>query len=85
LVAMQHADMVEVGDGETRMLEDHEACDGQGCRGCGWIGQVGRWVSDKQLPKPESLNDVLARGAARERKLQDQAGSSRRFGRRHPR
>ena len=56
---------------------------GEGYLACGWIGQIGRWVSDKQLPKPESLNDMLARGTAKGRKPQDQAPSSRRSGRRH--
>lgn len=46
LKKMQHADVVEVGQGETRMLEDHEECGGEGCRQCGWSGQVSRGIAD---------------------------------------
>ncbi|MGO9008835.1 MAG: hypothetical protein ACLQPN_01935 [Bryobacteraceae bacterium] len=50
LVAMQQVQIREVGTGSTRMLEDHEACEGRACRACGWMGQIGRWVTDKALP-----------------------------------
>lgn len=43
---MQRADVVEIGKGSNRMLEEHEACEGQGCRTCGWVGQVSRAVED---------------------------------------
>src|ERR1035441_10535513 len=61
LVAMQHVEIIEIGNGNTRMLEDHDACDGAGCHGCGWIGQVGRWGSDRQVatgmhPVPKSVH-----------------------------
>jgi len=43
---MQRLDLVEIGRGENRMLEDHESCNGEGCRDCGWIGQISRAVKD---------------------------------------
>ncbi len=43
---MQRVDVVEIGKGQNRMMEDHEACGGEGCRECGWIGQVSRAVED---------------------------------------
>ena len=60
LVAMQHVEIIEIGNGDTRMLEEHDACDGAGCHGCGWVGQIGRWVTDRQLasgihPLPKSV------------------------------
>ena len=61
LVAMQRLEVIGIGKGDTRMLEDHDACEGQGCHECGWIGQVGRWVSDRQVasgvhPLPKSVH-----------------------------
>ncbi len=53
LVEIQRADLLEVGKvgkGKTRMMEEHDACAGRGCRACGWVGQIGRWVADKKLP-----------------------------------
>jgi hypothetical protein len=55
LVDMQHEKHLETGKGDTVMFEDHDACDGAGCKACGWIGQVKRWVKDKPLPKHEPL------------------------------
>ena len=43
---MQRADLVEIGKGPHRMLEEHDECDGEGCRGCGWIGEISRAVTD---------------------------------------
>jgi hypothetical protein len=43
---MQRVELVEVGRGPHRMLEEHEACNGEGCRPCGWIGQVSRAIED---------------------------------------
>lgn len=43
---MQRMDLVEIGRGRDRMLEDHDACDGEGCRECGWVGQVSRAIED---------------------------------------
>lgn len=43
---MQRLELVEVGRGRDRMLEEHEACDGEGCRECGWIGAVSRAIQD---------------------------------------
>lgn len=43
---MQRLDLIEVGRGPHRMLEEHEACDGEGCRECGWVGQVSRAIED---------------------------------------
>lgn len=55
LLDMQHEQIVEVGEGESRMLEDHDACHGEGCLECGWVGKVGRWISDKKIPAHEPL------------------------------
>lgn len=43
---MQRVDVVEIGRGRDRMLEEHEPCDGEGCRMCGWVGSVSRAVED---------------------------------------
>lgn len=43
---MQRVELVEVGRGRDRMLEEHEPCEGQGCRDCGWAGQVSRAIQD---------------------------------------
>lgn len=43
---MQRAEVVQVGRGPNRMLEEHEACDGEGCIECGWVGQVSRAIVD---------------------------------------
>ena len=47
LMDMQQLEPVEVGGkGSNRMMEEHESCSGEGCQGCGWIGQVSRAVND---------------------------------------
>ena len=46
LKEMQRLDLTEVGRGPNRMLEEHEECEGAGCRACGWVGQVSRAVHD---------------------------------------
>jgi hypothetical protein len=62
LVEMQRVDIVEVGKGKTRMLEDHESCAGKGCRGCGWVGQIGRWITDKKtFQNPATKSAVSSR------------------------
>jgi hypothetical protein len=43
---MQRVELVEVGRGPHRMLEEHEPCNGAGCRACGWIGSVSRAIED---------------------------------------
>lgn len=43
---MQRMDVVEIGKGQNRMLEEHDACGGEGCRICGWVGQVSRAITD---------------------------------------
>ena len=43
---MQRLDLVEIGKGQNRMLEEHEPCDGEGCHECGWAGIVSRAVDD---------------------------------------
>ena len=43
---MELAQPVEVGSGEARVLEEHEPCQGEGCRACGWIGVIVRRISD---------------------------------------
>jgi hypothetical protein len=57
---MQHADVMEVGDGQTRMLEDHEDCAGEGCHDCGWVGKIGRWITDKPVPRRETLDEFMS-------------------------
>lgn len=50
LLDMQRMEMVEVGGGVGkglhRMEEEHEVCNGEGCRECGWVGSVLRVVND---------------------------------------
>ena len=46
LVDMQQLDLVEIGRGQNRMLEEHDDCNGEGCKECGWAGQVSRAVED---------------------------------------
>lgn len=46
LMGMQHMDLIEIGQGQNRMLEEHEVCGGEGCRACGWVGSVSRAVAD---------------------------------------
>lgn len=46
LIDMQRVDLVMVGRGDVRMLEDHEACRGEGCSTCGWAGVISRGVMD---------------------------------------
>ena len=53
LVDMQRVDLVEIGRGQNRMLEEHDECDGEGCRDCGWAGQVSRAISD---PTAQAMN-----------------------------
>lgn len=65
-MAMQHVQVRETGSGTTRMMEDHDACEGKGCRGCGWVGQIGRWVTDKALPIHAPLH-LKASGGGRRR------------------
>jgi hypothetical protein len=43
---MQQLDLVEIGRGSTRMLEEHDDCEGEGCKACGWAGQVSRAIED---------------------------------------
>jgi hypothetical protein len=55
VIDMQHTELVQLGSGTTKMLEDHEDCGGVGCKDCGWAGQVARWVSDRETPTHEAL------------------------------
>jgi hypothetical protein len=43
---MQRVDLVEIGRGQNRMLEEHESCHGDGCHECGWAGEVSRAIED---------------------------------------
>jgi hypothetical protein len=43
---MRHAERVVVGVGFTRVFEEHESCNGEGCRECGWVGSICRLVTD---------------------------------------
>jgi len=62
LKKMEHAQMTEIGipyDDYDLVKEDHDLCDGKGCASCGWIGQVGRWVTDKAAPTHIPLHFTL--------------------------
>jgi hypothetical protein len=43
---MQRVDLVEIGRGTNRMMEVHDPCNGEGCRECGWAGELSRAVDD---------------------------------------
>lgn len=43
---MRYAERLVVGSGHARVFEEHEACNGAGCHGCGWIGSICRLVQD---------------------------------------
>ena len=40
LLVMRRATMMEIGKGPDSVYEEHDACDGKGCKSCGWIGEV---------------------------------------------
>lgn len=61
LEEMQWVDLLEVGKGKTKMLEEHDSCNGEGCHTCGWSGQVARWITDRPLPKHEPGPQYLRR------------------------
>jgi hypothetical protein len=46
LMDMQRADLVEIGKGQNRMMEEHDPCSGEGCKECGWVGEISRAVED---------------------------------------
>jgi len=73
LVSMQQVQVRETGSGDSRQMEDHDACEGRGCKACGWVGQVGRWVTDKELPTyaPIHLNCWGIRRRTRQQNLGD--------------
>jgi hypothetical protein len=66
VVEMQRAEMVEIGRGRSRMMEEHEACAGIGCRHCGWVGSIARWITDRDYdhpsPKPRQRMSATRRG-----------------------
>jgi len=70
---MQYFDLVEVDQQDKdkiRMLEDHDTCEGAGCHDCGWVGQIGRWVSDKAVapgahPLPQRAEGVFKQGQSK--------------------
>ena len=43
---MRRLEPFTVGQGSTKVYEEHEKCAGEGCRSCGWWGQICRLVSD---------------------------------------
>ena len=43
---MRLLEPIEVGTGEGTVSEEHEACGGEGCRACGWIGRRLRRIHD---------------------------------------
>ena len=50
LVDMRYFERIEVGEGNTSVFEEHGECAGEGCRECGWAGEIIRYVSDKVVP-----------------------------------
>lgn len=46
VVSMQRLLPLEVGEGDSSVREDHDECEGRGCKACGWSGYVLRKVSD---------------------------------------
>lgn len=51
LLDMRATDMVVIGQGNIPVYEDHDACGGQGCKECGWVGSLCRLVTDISLDK----------------------------------
>lgn len=43
---MERTDVTEVGKdrGKGFVFDEHEVCDGQGCKDCGWRGEVKQWL-----------------------------------------
>lgn len=66
---MQRVQMTEIGNGDTRIAEEHDACAGQGCRACAWVGQIQRRIKDKKMPahEPFLTNSYLRHLAGRSR------------------
>lgn len=52
---MQYFNRIVIGVGRDKVSEEHEPCLGQGCKGCGWSGEIVRRISDKPIPRHEPL------------------------------
>jgi len=46
LLDMRYAQLMSVGRGHAWQTEEHEPCLGDGCRECGWVGEVLRGIED---------------------------------------
>src|SRR5690242_2645036 len=46
LVNMRYVDHVEIGEGTATVMEEHDECKGEGCRDCGWVGNIVRRIED---------------------------------------
>jgi hypothetical protein len=44
---MRLVEMVEIGQGPAKVIEEHDACEGAGCHACGWVGSFVRRLSDE--------------------------------------
>lgn len=62
---MQRIDVVKVGEGDSHMLEEHAGCQGMGCKGCGWVGQISRAVKDGTAIRLEEQEERLMFGRRR--------------------
>ncbi len=65
ILEMQYAQLRELGTGATDMLENRGDCAGQGCRGRGWVGQVRRRVTGKELATRAPLHLEAPEGGRR--------------------
>lgn len=43
---MRKINLMEIGKGNSKCSEEHDSCEGKGCKSCGWSGQIIRWISD---------------------------------------
>lgn len=44
-----------VGQGNSSQSEQHDSCNGSGCKKCGWSGEIIRRITDKSLPVYQPL------------------------------
>jgi hypothetical protein len=65
ILEMQYAQLRELSTSATDMLENRDACAGQGCRGGGWVGQVRRRVTGNELATRAPLHLEAPEGGRR--------------------
>ena len=46
LLDMRRASLATIGRGSATAYEEHDLCNGQGCKACGWVGEIIRRVHD---------------------------------------